>query len=72
MIRQAVITLEFEAQDWIEAKAREREIKALVDSVREDFQDVKLRVIERRPRRAKRAPAPVRLINEVASTSRWP
>lgn len=63
MIRQALITLEFEAKDWIEAKAREREIKALVDSVREDFQDVKLRVIERRHRRGKRAPAPARLIN---------
>lgn len=61
MIRQAVITLEFEVEDCFEERVREHEIKALVDSVRDNFNAVQLKIIERRPRRGKRAAAPIRV-----------
>lgn len=58
MIRQALIKLEFEVEDCLQAKIREREIKALLDGVGTEFRVVQMRVIERRRRRGKRAPAP--------------
>jgi len=61
MLRQAVITLEFEVEDCLQEKVRENELRVLVDSVRANFKAVQLKVIERRPRRRARAGAPVRV-----------
>lgn len=58
MKRKAVIVLNFEVEDCIEAKARESEIRRLVDSLRDTYGDVCLKVTERRPRLAKRAATP--------------
>ena len=56
--RKAIITLDFECQDSLEARAREAEIRRYVEGLRESFADVNLRVTERRPRLTKRAATP--------------
>lgn len=58
MKRKAVIILNFEVEDFVEAKAREGEIKRFVDGLRPEFSDIHLQLMERRPRTAKRAPTP--------------
>lgn len=58
MKRKAVIVLNFDVEDFIEARAREGEIKQFVERLRVAFDDVDLRVTDRRPRTAKRAVTP--------------
>lgn len=58
MKRKAIITLGFECEDFLEARAREAEIRCYVDGLREAFAEVDLRVTERRPRLSKRAETP--------------
>ena len=58
MKRKAVITLDFECEDFLEVRVREAEIRRYVDGLRQAFTEVDLRVTERRPRLSKRAPTP--------------
>lgn len=58
MKRKAIITLDFECQDFLEARVREAEIRRYVEGLRETFAAVDLRVTERRPRLSKRAETP--------------
>lgn len=56
---RATISIEFEAQDVIEARAKKRQIEARLAALQADYNDMNMVVTERRPRTRPRAPAPM-------------
>lgn len=60
MKRKAVITVEYEAEDYLKAVAREDEIRRALTDLRADFERIDIRFADRRPRQAPRAAAPTR------------
>ena len=55
---RATISIDFEAQDVIEARSKKREIEAGLSSLQAAYDEMSLVVTERRPRIRSRAPAP--------------
>lgn len=60
MKRKAVITVEYEAEDSLEAMAQEDEIRRVLTELKPDFDRIDIRFADRRPRHAPRAAAPSR------------
>lgn len=60
MKRKAVITVEFEAEDYLVVQDREAEIRRALETLRSAFETVNVHFCDRRPRLRPRAPAPER------------
>lgn len=60
MKRKAVITVEYEAEDFLKAVAREDEIRRVLAQLKSDFDRIDVRFADRRPRHRPRAAAPLR------------
>ena len=58
--RKAVITVEYEAEDRLEALAQEGKIQRALADLAPDFDRIDIRFADRRPRVAPRAAAPTR------------
>lgn len=56
--RKAVITVEFDAEDYFCAQAQEGEIRRLLSRLQADFKRIDIRFADRRPRLAPRAAPP--------------
>lgn len=56
---RATISIDFEAEDVIEARNKRRDIEAQLAALNGVYDDLSLVVTERRPRTRPRAPAPV-------------
>lgn len=61
--RKAIITVEFDAEDYFDAQAQEEEIRRVLVRFRPEFERIDIRFADRRPRLTPRAPAP---------TGKWP
>jgi hypothetical protein len=60
MKRKAVITVEYEAEDYLKAVAREDEIRRVLAELNAAFDRIDVRFGDRRPRLTARAAAPIR------------
>ncbi|MEG2312301.1 hypothetical protein [Brevundimonas sp.] len=60
MKRKAVITVEYEVEDYVGAKAQESRIRRALVDLSPDFDRIDIRFADRRPRNTPRAPAPDR------------
>lgn len=60
MKRKAVIMVEFEAEDYFNAQAKEDQIRGVLALLPTEFAQVDVRFIDRRPRLTPRARAPQR------------
>jgi len=60
MKRKAVITVEYEAEDYFKIRSREGQIRRALSALETDFERIEIRFADRRPRSAKRAAAPDR------------
>ncbi len=60
MKRKAVITVEYEAEDYLKAMAREDEIRRALGELNAAFDRIDVRFGDRRPRLTSRAAAPSR------------
>jgi hypothetical protein len=60
MKRKAVITVEYEVEDYVGGKAQESRIRRALLDLSPDFDRIDIRFADRRPRQAPRAPAPER------------
>ena len=60
MKRKAVITVEYEAEDYLKAIAREDEIRRVLVELNAAFDRIDVRFGDRRPRLTSRAAAPSR------------
>lgn len=60
MKRKAVITVEYEVEDYVGAKAQESRIRRAMVDLSPDFDRINIRFADRRPRNTPRAPAPGR------------
>lgn len=60
MKRKAVITVEYEAEDYFKAMAREDEIRRILVELNAAFERIDIRFGDRRPRLTARAAAPTR------------
>lgn len=60
MKRKAVITVEYEAEDYLKAVAREDAIRRAMAELKADFDRIDVRFADRRPRHKPRAAAPLR------------
>ncbi|SJM55126.1 hypothetical protein FM111_04680 [Brevundimonas diminuta 3F5N] len=60
MKRKAVITVEYEVEDYLGAKAQESRIRRALADLSPDFDRIDIRFADRRPRSSPRAPAPKR------------
>lgn len=58
--RKAVITVEYEVEDYVGAKAQENRIRRALVDLSPDFDRIDIRFADRRPRYTPRAPAPDR------------
>lgn len=56
--RKAVITVEFDAEDYFCAQAQEGEIRRILATLRPDFERIDIRFADRRPRLTSRAAPP--------------
>jgi len=60
MKRKAVITVEYEVEDYVGAKAQESRIRRALVDLSPDFDRIDIRFADRRPRTMPRATAPNR------------
>lgn len=60
MKRKAVITVEYEAEDYLKAMAREDAIRRVMAKLKADFDRIDVRFADRRPRHRPRAAPPLR------------
>lgn len=60
MKRKAVITVEYEVEDYLGAKAQESRIRRALADLSPDFGRIDIRFADLRPRNTPRAPAPER------------
>jgi len=60
MKRKAVITVEYEVEDYLVAKVKESRIRRALVDLSPDFDRIEIRFADRRPRHTPRAPAPDR------------
>lgn len=58
MKRKAVITVEFDAEDYFSAQTQEEKIRRILSRLQLDFEKVDVRFSDRRPRSAPRAAPP--------------
>ena len=58
MKRQAIITVEYDAEDYLGVKAQEGVIRRVLAGLKPDFEHVDVRFADRRPRFTPRAAAP--------------
>jgi len=58
MKRKAVITVEFDADDYFSIQAQEKEIRRILSHLGPDFDRINIRFSDRRPRSYPRAAAP--------------
>lgn len=65
---RATISIDFEAEDAIEARSKKREIESRLMALRGTYEGLSLVVTERRPRLRPRAPAPVAVYRPTAGT----
>lgn len=66
---RATISIDFEAEDAIEARTKKREIEARLAALQETYDDMSLVVTERRPRTRPRAPAPAVVYSPAAGAA---
>lgn len=66
---RATISIEFDAEDAIEARNMKRQIEAHVGDLAASYDDFKLVFTERRQRRRPRAPAPSVVYQPAATVS---
>lgn len=66
---RATISIDFEAEDVIDARSKKREIEARLAALRGAYDDMSLVVTERRPRSRPRAPAPTTVYRPAAGVA---
>ena len=58
--RKALITVEFDAEDYFGARAQEEEIRRVLSGLQAEFKKIDIRFADRRPRLGPRAAPPQR------------
>ncbi|WP_333591053.1 hypothetical protein [Brevundimonas sp.] len=64
---RATISIDFEAEDVLDARSKKREIETRLQALQATYDDLSLVVTERRPRIRPRAPAPAAVYRPAAT-----